>query len=125
LKPQKPPDIIIAKEEYPIVIESDNNDISFKAYHLSLQQCMTDHLGNLKQPLAEPSKANDCFWSKILSLQSDFVSERPLLQLIIKEFGHIFSFLPKFHCELNPIELFWLYIKNCEFCFNHLSQIPS
>ena len=67
---------------------------------------MTKQLGNLEQPLAEPSKATNCCWSKILSLQSDFVSERPLLQMVIEEAGHICLFLPKFHCELNPIELF-------------------
>ncbi|PLW41819.1 hypothetical protein PCASD_05518 [Puccinia coronata f. sp. avenae] len=80
---------------------------------------MTKHLGNLEQPLAEPSKATDCFWSKILSLQSDFVSENPLLQMVIKEVGHICLFFPKFHCELNPIELFWLYIKNLYWHSNH------
>jgi transposase len=52
-----------------------------------------------------------CCWSKILLLQSDFLNERPLLQSIIEDAGHICLFLPKFHCELNPIELFWSYIK--------------
>jgi hypothetical protein len=56
-----------------------------------------------------------CCWSKILSQQSDFLKERPLLQAIIEDSGHICLFLPKFHCELNPIELFWSYIKECEF----------
>ncbi|EFP85140.2 uncharacterized protein PGTG_11309 [Puccinia graminis f. sp. tritici CRL 75-36-700-3] len=63
----------------------------------------------------EVSETNDsqnaCCWSKILSLQSDFRCERPLLQTIIEDAGHICLFLPKFHCELNPIELFWSFIK--------------
>jgi hypothetical protein len=52
-----------------------------------------------------------CCWSKILLLQSNFLIEQPLLQSIIEDAGHIFLFLPKFHCELNLIELFWSYIK--------------
>jgi transposase len=44
-------------------------------------------------------------------LQSDFVNKRPLLQATIEEAGHVCLFLPKFHCKLNPIELFWSYIK--------------
>lgn len=54
----------------------------------------------------------DCCWSKILSLQSDFVNEKPLLQMVIEEAGHVCLFLPKFHCELNPIELLWSYIED-------------
>jgi hypothetical protein len=53
-----------------------------------------------------------CCWSKIMSCQSDFVNKQPLLQQIIEDAGHVFLFLPKFHCELNPIELFWSYIKD-------------
>ena len=52
-----------------------------------------------------------CCWSKILASQSDFKGERPLLQTIIEDAGHICIFLPKFHCELNPIELLWAYIQ--------------
>jgi hypothetical protein len=53
-----------------------------------------------------------CCASKILSLQSDFMNEKPLLQMVIEEAGHICLFLPKFHCELNPIELYWSFIKH-------------
>jgi hypothetical protein len=53
-----------------------------------------------------------CCWSKILLLQSDFLNEQPLLQTIIEDAGHVCLFLPNFHCELNPIELFWSYIKS-------------
>jgi hypothetical protein len=55
---------------------------------------------------------NSCScWAKIMSLQSDFVNERALLQATIEEAGHVCLFLPKFHCELNPMELFWSYFK--------------
>jgi hypothetical protein len=66
-----------------------------------------------KNPTMAPSTNKTCCWSKILSCQSDFVNKWPLLQSIIEDAGHVCLFLPKFHCELNPIELFWSYIKEC------------
>ncbi|TFK29060.1 hypothetical protein FA15DRAFT_678128 [Coprinopsis marcescibilis] len=36
---------------------------------------------------------------------------KPLLQLVIEEAGHKCYFLPKFHCELNPIEMHWGWAK--------------
>jgi hypothetical protein len=68
----------------------------------------------LNQPItsnAINSKDNSCCWSKIMSLQSEFVSKKLLLQMIIEDAGNACLFLPRFHCELNPIELFWSYIK--------------
>jgi hypothetical protein len=73
--------------------------------------CNKDNQQNHDQELDE---GLNCCWSKILSKQSDFLNERPLLQTIIEDAGHVCLFLPKFHCELNPIELFWSYIKECE-----------
>jgi hypothetical protein len=72
------------------------------------------------------AESNDptCCWSKIMSCQSDFVNEHPLLQTIIEDAGHVCLFLPKFHCELNPIELFWSYIKECE-SSSHLSSLST
>ena len=95
-------------------------------YFLSTSQCIANSINaisaknnngedletNNNNPEAETS--DNCCWSCILSLQSDFVNKRPLLQTIIEEQGHICLFLPKFHCELNPIELFWSYIKQGE-----------
>jgi hypothetical protein len=65
--------------------------------------------------LPQCNNRTKCCWSKIMSCQSDFKNERPLLQSIIEDAGHVCLFLPKFHCELNPIELFWSYIKDGEF----------
>jgi len=58
----------------------------------------------------------DCCMQRLLSLQDDFRSEKPLLQLIIEGAGHTCLFLPKFHCELNPIELVWGQAKRRKFC---------
>ena len=58
----------------------------------------------------------NCCMQRLLSLQDDFKNEKPLLQLIIEGAGHTCLFLPKFHCELNPIELVWGKAKRREFC---------
>ena len=47
----------------------------------------------------------------ILSLQMDFVNEKPKLQHYIEGRGHICMFLPKLHCKLNPIEMLWGFMK--------------
>ncbi|KIM64706.1 hypothetical protein SCLCIDRAFT_114552 [Scleroderma citrinum Foug A] len=51
----------------------------------------------------------------MLSHQQDFKDERPLIQTIIEGAGHRCWFLPKFHCKLNPIEMYWEWVKAC-FC---------
>ena len=58
-----------------------------------------------------------CCAKRVLSLQEDFQSEKPELQILIEKAGHICIFLPKFHCELNPIELYWGYAKYSKFNF--------
>lgn len=82
-------------------------------YFLSEDQCGVQELGKSTSSPVSSNKV-DCCWSKILSLQSDFLNEKPLLKMVIEEAGHVCLFLPKFHCELNPIELFWSYIKSGE-----------
>jgi len=58
-----------------------------------------------------------CCMYRVLSLQEDFVTEKPMIQHYIESSGHVCMFLPKFHCELNPIELLWGYPKYREFYF--------
>ncbi|EFP79994.2 uncharacterized protein PGTG_05219 [Puccinia graminis f. sp. tritici CRL 75-36-700-3] len=87
-------------------------------YFLSQEQCVNEIMAtNSSSPDVvvnqdESNNSSTCCWSKIMSCQSDFVNERPLLQQIIEDSGHVCLFLPKFDCELNPIELFWSYIKD-------------
>ncbi|KAF8607403.1 hypothetical protein BDV93DRAFT_591655 [Ceratobasidium sp. AG-I] len=52
-----------------------------------------------------------CCMEKCLSTEADFIGEKPLLQIVIEEAGHLCILLPKFHCELNPIEMYWGYAK--------------
>ena len=52
-----------------------------------------------------------CCMSHVLSLQEDFAQEKSMLQHYIEGRGYICMFLPKFHCELNPIEIVWGFMK--------------
>lgn len=62
-------------------------------------------------------RSRDCCMRRVLSLQPDFLAEKPLLQLVIEQAGHKCLFLPKFHCELNPIEMVWGQTKRRELIF--------
>ena len=42
-----------------------------------------------------------------LSQQHNFLEQRGQLQEEVEAAGHLVLFYPKFHCELNFIELFW------------------
>ena len=57
-----------------------------------------------------PFENNDCCMARLLSKQDDFRNQESLLEQKIKARGHLCVFLPKFHCELNPIEMV---------CLNH------
>jgi len=61
--------------------------------------------------------AKDCCMQHVLSLQPYFWAEKPLLQLVIEKAGHKCFFLPKFHCQLNPIEMVWGQAKQCKWRF--------
>jgi len=63
---------------------------------------------------AQEPKLTICCMRKMLANQQDFKDEKPLLQIILEESGHRCWFLPKFHCELNPIEMYWGWVKACE-----------
>jgi hypothetical protein len=52
-----------------------------------------------------PWENEDCCMARLLSKQDDFVNQLSMLETLIKDAGHECMFLPKFHCELNPIEM--------------------
>jgi len=56
-------------------------------------------------PSMAPPTSDDewCYMEHVLSLQKDFQTEKPLIQSLIKDAGHVCLFLPKFHCELNQL----------------------
>jgi len=47
--------------------------------------------------------------ARLLSKQEDFIDQVSMLETVIEEAGHKCIFLPKFHCELNPIEMVSLF----------------
>ena len=48
---------------------------------------------------------NECCMAHLLSKQDDFVNQVSMLKTLIKEARHECIFFPKFHCELNLIEM--------------------
>ncbi|PCH36576.1 hypothetical protein WOLCODRAFT_82413, partial [Wolfiporia cocos MD-104 SS10] len=59
-----------------------------------------------------PFENNGCCMAWLLSQQDDFANQQSMLEQIIKDAGHECIFLPKFHCELNPIEMYWGWCKH-------------
>jgi len=73
-----------------------------------------DELVEIAFDIVQASLHTDCCMQKLIANQQDFKDEKPLIQLIIEKAGHRCWFLPKFHCELNPIEMYWGQAKACE-----------
>ena len=61
----------------------------------------------LDEEAEDLDRPKDCCMQYMLSQEQDFRNEKPLLQIVIEKAGHKCIFLPKFHCELNPIEMVW------------------
>ncbi|KAF9007327.1 hypothetical protein BDZ89DRAFT_1231838 [Hymenopellis radicata] len=59
-----------------------------------------------------PFENTNCCMARLLSHQEDFANQVSMLEQIITEAGHLCIFLPKFHCELNPIEMYWGWCKH-------------
>ena len=77
-------------------------------------------MDDLESGLSQPLPTSDwCCMSRILACQSDFQDEKPLIWCYVEERGHICTFLPKFHCELNPIEMVCGYAKYHQFSMHH------
>ncbi|KJA14630.1 hypothetical protein HYPSUDRAFT_98697, partial [Hypholoma sublateritium FD-334 SS-4] len=51
--------------------------------------------------------------------QDDFKNQPSMLETFIKSRGHECIFLPKFHCELNPIEMYWGW---CKYRYREVEQ---
>ena len=99
-----------------------------KLLHKALDLLLCETQAVADEPLEEASnvildsKCTDCCMRKMIASQQDFKSKKPLIQLICKEVGHECWFLPKFHCELNPIEIYWGWVKAhmCTWKHHHL-----
>ena len=52
-----------------------------------------------------------CCMYRVISLQEDFRTEKPMIQHFLEENGQICTFSPKFHCEFAAIEMLWGFSK--------------
>ena len=57
-------------------------------------------------------KINGDGLSELLSAQPDFLEERPEVEIDAQNRGHFVLWNPKFHAELNPIEMMWAAMKD-------------
>lgn len=55
--------------------------------------------------------AVDCCYARILHNQRDFREQKSALENLVFSKGHSAVFLPEFHCEGHPIEMYWGYSK--------------
>jgi len=60
-----------------------------------------------------PFESQGCCMARLLSQQDDFRNQLSMLEQLIHDAGHECLFLPKFHCELNPIEMVCLLSLSC------------
>jgi hypothetical protein len=75
-----------------------------------LQQTLEERGFNVARMKAKcspvcPFENEHCCMARLLSKQEDFQNQVSLLESTITDRGHLCMFLPKFHCELNPIEM--------------------
>ena len=71
-------------------------------------------LDTAEGPMIE-SDSKWCCLYRVISLQDDFINEKPMIQHYLEEQGHLCVFYLKFHCEFNSIEMLWGHAKYREF----------
>lgn len=55
----------------------------------------------------EEQKDEWCCLHRVILLQEDYTNEKPEIQHYLEGRGHVCMFYPKFHREINPIEMLW------------------
>jgi hypothetical protein len=73
------------------------------------------------------SSRTNCCLRRILAIQPDFREQRSYIVETVEEAGHLCIFYPKFHCELNFIEMYWGATKryardNCQYTWEGLKE---
>ncbi|KIK51468.1 hypothetical protein GYMLUDRAFT_181408 [Collybiopsis luxurians FD-317 M1] len=66
-----------------------------------------------------PFENEHCCMAHLLSKQEDFAKQPSMLEKLITESDHYCILLPKFHCKLNPIEMYWGW---CKYCYRQLPK---
>ena len=67
----------------------------------------------------------NCCCCHLLFCQPDFIAQKSQLKEYVTSRGHICDFYPKFHCELNFIEMYWGAIKYCYHLTPRTSDIEA
>ena len=110
-KQQKQKDTIIPDTNPTVLMHgklekltTENSDVK------GLQDVLEEHGFDTKGMHAKcapicPFKNDRCCMACLLSKQDDFVNQTSMLEAAITNRGHLCLFLPKFHCELNPIKM--------------------
>jgi hypothetical protein len=81
-----------------------------KGLKQALEKCSFDITGiSAKCSPVCPIENDNCCIACLLSKQDNFCLQESLLEQKIKARGHQYIFLPKFHCELNLIEMVYLF----------------
>jgi hypothetical protein len=95
----------------------------FKGMKIILEECSLKEEANLRSECPEfkcpdPSDSNPkCCVRCVLMNQPDFAAIKSKLEMVCAEKSFEILFLPKFHCELNLIEMCWKYAKKI-YCLN-------
>ena len=71
--------------------------------------------------------SSSCCARHLMAAQADFYAQQSQLEETIRASGHECIFLPKYHCELNPIESYWGAAKrftraNCDYSWAALQD---
>ena len=72
----------------------------------------------------DPTRSSCCA-TRILKFQPDFMEQKSRLQELVEGRGHICLFLPKYHCELNWIEMLWGVLKRRLRASNEVYTVAS
>lgn len=124
--------------KYSMVFPMDHPDEALRGKAKGMKQVLLERglwrvgLGKscaacTKEKDKDPCRTSCCA-SRILELQPDFKAQRSLLVEIGEQEGQHVIFYPKFHCELNFIEMYWgaskrYTRKNCNYSFAALQKI--
>lgn len=96
-------------------------DLSIGGHELN-KQCHGCRLGLTTDVVGEK-----CCLSKVLSEEPDFMMQKEWLTEVVELGGCEIIFYPKYHCELNFIEMIWGWLKSyhrrsCTYNFKHLEE---
>jgi hypothetical protein len=83
-------------------LSQEARDKAVKAHEKEIEGVGVEGMAGCYECAAEVEElehAHNCCMQCVLSLQPDFMNEKPLLQLVIEKVGHKCLFLPKFYCE--------------------------